>query len=228
MKRLIATDFDGTFYRNNRIDEKDAEGVRLWRAAGNKFGFVTGRGTDFFGTAKGLGAEADFFILYNGALITDENGRVIFEDFIDRKTFSELESFFEKSPDVCSFSRAGSEERYHQYYARYETAERAVEVAAEVNALFGQKVSAVVNYYHINIGAKGTGKAEGVSRILEYYGFAPDEAAAVGDDRNDVAMLKSHRGWAVDTARDEIKAAAAHTCAGVGDLALLLLKEKGE
>ena len=223
MKKLIATDFDGTFFRNGKVDPEDAEGVRLWREAGFKFGFVTGRGTDFFGTVKELGIDADFIILYNGALIADAAGNVIYEDFIDRETYSALEKFFEKSPDVCSFGRAGEALRYHQYYARYETPQRALEVAAEVNRIFGEKVNAVVNYHHINIGAKGTGKAEGVSRILEYYGFLPDEAAAVGDNFNDIAMLKAHNGWAVDSARDEIKRCVSHTCAGVGALALELL-----
>lgn len=226
MKKLIATDFDGTFFRNGRIASEDAEGVRLWRAAGNKFGFVTGRGTDFFGTVKESGIEADFIILYNGALIADAAGNVIYEDFIDRETFSALEKFFEKSPDVCSFGRAGEALCYHQYYARYDTPERALEVAAEVNRIFGDKVTAVVNYHHINIGAKGTGKAEGVSRILEYYGLQPDEAAAVGDDFNDIAMLRAHNGWAVDSARDEIKQCVSHICAGVGALALELLQRK--
>ena len=225
MKRLIATDFDGTFFKNGKVAPEDAEGVRLWRAAGNKFGFVTGRGKDFFGTVKELGIEADFLILYNGALIAEPDGGVIYEDFIDRDTFLSLEKFFEKSPDVCSYGKAGEALRYHQYYARYETPERALAVAAEVNRIFGDKVTAVVNYHHINIGAKGTGKAEGVSKILEFYGYLPDEAAAVGDDYNDIAMLTLHRGWAVDSARDEIKRCVSHTCPGVGALALELLSK---
>ena len=66
-KRLIATDFDGTFYRNRALDPADLAAVAAWRAAGGLFGFVTGRGVDFFDTAKKEGLEADFFVLYNAA-----------------------------------------------------------------------------------------------------------------------------------------------------------------
>ena len=223
MKKLIATDFDGTFFRNGKVDAYDMSQIALWRASGKKFGFVTGRGKDFFGTLKELGVTADFVIIYNGALIADGDGNTLFEDFIKREDFVKIQRYFENSPNVCSFSKATDEELYHHYYASYKTSAEALNAAAELNEMYGDKITAFVNGIHVNIGAKGTGKSQGVAFILDYYGFGADEGAAVGDDWNDLQMILDHNGWTVDTACDEIKAKAPHICGGIGDLVKTLL-----
>ena len=41
--KIAASDYDGTLFRNEVIAKADVEGIRRWRAAGNKFGVVTGR-----------------------------------------------------------------------------------------------------------------------------------------------------------------------------------------
>ena len=40
--KIAASDYDGTLFRNGTISNETVEGVRLWRAAGNKFGMVSG------------------------------------------------------------------------------------------------------------------------------------------------------------------------------------------
>ena len=97
--------------------------------------------------------------------------------------------------------------------------------AAEVNRLFGDRVTAFVNGEHVNIGKKGSGKAQGVRDALAYFGFAPEEAAVFGDDFNDLEMITALDGWAVATARPEVLAKAPHVCASIGDAAAQFLKE---
>lgn len=223
MKKLIATDFDGTFFRNGKVDEYDLRQVALWRERGCKFGFVTGRGSDFFTTLRELGVDADFVIVYNGSLVADFDGNTLFEAFIHREDFVKIQQYFEAAPNVSSFSKATDEELYRHYYASYETSAEALKAAAEINELYGDKITAFVNGVHVNIGARGTGKSQGVAFILDYYGFGADEGAAVGDDRNDLQMILDHDGWTVDTACDEIKAKAPHICGGIGDLVKTLL-----
>ena len=41
--KIAASDYDGTLFRNEVIAKADVEGIRRWRAAGNKFGVVTSR-----------------------------------------------------------------------------------------------------------------------------------------------------------------------------------------
>lgn len=223
-KRIIATDFDGTFYIHGQIPENTEKAIARWRNAGNYFGFVTGRGADFFKTLEAKGVTyADFVIVFNGALVCDIKGNIIHEDLMDRETFSMIEKELEKYPDYVYIDRTGDDLFYHQYYAEYVDAERALEIAKIINDKFGDKVTAFVNGQHVNIGAKGSSKSQGVYHILDFYGFDHDAAAVVGDDYNDLQMIKDHKGWAVANGREEVKKEASHICENVGDLAEKLL-----
>ena len=225
MKKLIATDFDGTFIRGHKIDPADLEAIAAWRADGRLFGFVTGRGADFFETAKEYGAAADFFLLYNGALLALPDGTVVKEYLIPRAQMAALARFFEAIPDVCDYQKPTDAPFYHQYYARMPNQARALEAAAEINRLYGNDVTAFVNGWHVNVGKKGSSKAQGVFDALEYFGLPPAAAAVFGDDYNDMEMIAAHHGWAVATARPEVLAQAEHVCESVGEAAMRLMEE---
>ena len=49
--RLIATDYDGTLTHGG-IDEEKLDAIRRWRADGNIFGIISGRGPDFLATLQ--------------------------------------------------------------------------------------------------------------------------------------------------------------------------------
>ena len=52
-------------------------------------------------------------------------------------------------------------------------------------------------------------KSEGVSKVLEFYGFKKEEAMAIGDDIADIAMFKEVKyGVAMGNAKEEVKSAA--------------------
>lgn len=226
MKKLIATDFDGTFIRGGVIDPGYHTDIRAFREAGGRFGFVTGRGTDFFDTIREYGVTADYLLLYNGSLMALPDGSVVKEYLIPRQTFAALESFFAADPAVCAFDKTGNEPFYRHYYARYDTPELALEAAAEVNRLYGDRVTAFVNGVHVNIGKKGSGKTQGVRDALTYFGLKEEEAAVFGDDFNDLDMITALNGWAVNTARPEVLAKAPHVCESVAAQAKIFLSER--
>ena len=84
--RLLASDFDGTLYRDQKIDPADLEAIAAWRAAGNFFGLCSGR-------APLVAAEllrkyqipADFIIASNGAAALDRNGAFLYRKLLGRK-----------------------------------------------------------------------------------------------------------------------------------------------
>ena len=52
-------------------------------------------------------------------------------------------------------------------------------------------------------------KSDGVSKVLEYYGFSKDEAVAIGDDYADIEMFKEVKySIAMGNGREEVKNAA--------------------
>lgn len=223
MKRLIATDYDGTLRINGVISTYDREKIEEFRLAGHYFGIVTGRGSDFFETVKKEGLSVDYLIVYTGALIADPDGNILFEAPIPPENFKKLENFFEKRADAEWYQKAEGEGPYYQYYATCEKQETALKVAAEAEKEFGGIFEYFVNGPHINICDKGISKASGIREILKHYGLPEEAAAPVGDDYNDLEMLTQLNGWAVSSGRPEVVKKAPHVCESVGALAEILM-----
>lgn len=225
-KRLIATDYDGTLYRGGVIDEDTRAAIDSWRADGRYFGVVTGRGMDFYDTARAARLPFDYLIVCNGSLILSPEKEILYESLIPAETFAALERAMARYADIVYYDVGGGQPRHH-YYATFPSAERALQVRAELLPQFGSQVSIFVNGPHINIGNRGTGKAEGVSLILRHFSLPADAAAVVGDDYNDLEMIRAHQGWAVTSGKPAVVREAPHTCRSVGDLIGQLLAEGG-
>lgn len=221
-KRLIATDFDGTLRRDGKISDYDRECIAKWQSDGNYFGVVTGRGKKFIESdLKDIPIRMDYVIIYNGAMIVDGDNNVLQEQFIHRDEFKKIEEIHRKYDGVVSFDEAGEDEWYHQYYSQCETPEIALKIADEINSTMGDKVSAFVNYWHVNVTVKGASKADGVRFILSHFGLTVEECSAVGDDFNDLDMIVSLDGYAVSSGRPEVVSKAPHVCDSVGSLTKL-------
>lgn len=89
--KIAASDYDGTLFRNEKISTADVEGVKKWRAAGNKFGAVTGRDYGMLmPQIKYYGIQSDFAICNNGSLICRADGSTLWQGNISTKTLAEI------------------------------------------------------------------------------------------------------------------------------------------
>lgn len=217
-KKLIASDFDGTLRRSENITKSDADAVKEWQSQNNYFGIVTGRGKDFLEYIKELPVNPDFLIIYNGAYIIDKNNNVVFESYIDYDTFYDLEKLVSKTENVINFDKAEPGVSKHQYYATYDCTESALAAAILINQNMSDKVSAFVNGIHLNVAPKGSSKADGVRIIQNYYNLQKEEVAVVGDDYNDLDMIKAFDGWAMLTGKSDVKKQAKHICDSIASL----------
>ena len=221
-KRLLATDYDGTLRRNGVIDIQTRKAIDRWRQSGRLFGVVTGRGIDFYDTAREDGLPFDYLIVCTGSLILGPDKQVLYESLIPAQTFAAVEHVMAQYEDIIDYNKSNGQPRHH-YYATFPNQERALAVREALLQQFGDKLSVFVNGPHINIGNRGTGKAEGVSLVLQHFRLPKDSAAVVGDDYNDLDMILAHNGWAVESGCKEVVARAPHICKSVGDLMDTLL-----
>lgn len=77
--KILCSDFDGTLTCNG-LDSKKYDAIRAWRAKGNKFGIISGRGAVFYNDLKKShpDLELDFLAVCNGAIILDGDGSLLF------------------------------------------------------------------------------------------------------------------------------------------------------
>lgn len=89
--KVAASDYDGTLFRQRTISDETIKGVHAWRAAGNKFGMVSGRDYGMLiPQLNHYGVEYDFAICNNGGIIRDKAGKVLYQANIDSQTLKDM------------------------------------------------------------------------------------------------------------------------------------------
>lgn len=89
--KIGASDYDGTLFRQQTIAREDVEGVKKWRAAGNKFGVVSGRDYGMLmPQLKHYGIESDYAVCNNGAIIFRADGTPLWQGEIPLQVLTEI------------------------------------------------------------------------------------------------------------------------------------------
>ena len=199
--RLLATDYDGTL-NHGGIDEAKLTAIRRWRAAGHKFGSISGRGPDFLMQLQAeLGENFDFLASCNGGIATDRHGNELFSaacDTVDTRAF------------VADMLGWGA----RMIYINYE--DKCIRVAEK----YGDRVNPLQNWWCVDIAPAGVNKAQGIRRLCAIYGVAEADVIAVGDNLNDGDMLQAFYSYAMEHGHPDAKAMAIHTIENVMDMIL--------
>lgn len=91
MKKLLASDLDGTLVLNNEITEKNEQAVKRLNKSSELFVVSTGRplnGVEFI--EEKFDIKVDYYVLLNGALILNENKKVIKHEKINKDIVSSI------------------------------------------------------------------------------------------------------------------------------------------
>ena len=246
--RLIATDYDGTL-NHGGIDEAKLEAIRRWRAAGHKFGIISGRGPDFLAQLQEeLGEDFDFLASCNGGIATDREGKELFsaacgtvdvkafvadmigwgarliyinyEDKCERVAVPDFEEDFEYTLETMPPIPA-----FYKMATYFSTPDEAGAFAARMAEKYGDHVNPLQNWLYVDIAPKGVNKAEGIRRLCAVYGVAEQDVIAVGDNLNDGDMLRAFYSYAMEHGHPDAKEMATHITANVTDM---ILRELGD
>ncbi len=96
--------------------------------------------------------------------------------------------------------------------------EKAQQLKEEILFSYADEVEVFINLNYINIVPKGISKASGLDIIIEHAGADSDFVSVIGDDLNDIPMLKKYQGYAVNNAKEEVKAVSLKVYNSVSDL----------
>ena len=241
--KIAASDFDGTLFREQKISAEDFAAIKNWRAAGNKFGLVTGRCYQMLTPhLREFDLALDFAICCNGAIICDGAGKVLFETELPPKILLEimrepfmaqnsLHFLFEAADETfCVNVKENSwvmREKNHaaqveslpkkinQLALGFETSETAQFAADFLNRKYGAQIFAQRNTYSLDIVPAGMNKGAGVAKLLELQNWR-GKIFVVGDESNDLPMIKRFGGYTVATAKDFVKREASAVFESVG------------
>ena len=249
--KVAASDFDGTLFREQKFSSEDLAAIKNWRAAGNKFGLVTGRCYPMLiPHLQDADLKIDFAICDNGAIIFDGAEQIIFETEIPKETLLELfkEPFLEKSLHflfeaadevfcvnvkenswviterprweffltfIDAAQVATLPKKINQMALGFETVDEARIAAETLNRKHGEQIFAQLNTRSLDIVVAGMNKARGVENLLSLYDWR-GEVYVIGDESNDLPMIKKFGGYTVATAKDFVKREAEEIFDSVG------------
>ena len=210
MRKLIASDFDGTIGTGGQL-KKDIEAIEEFRRRGNLFGLVSGR--NIAGLRKmreRTGVPVDF-------LMSDSGGtcylgeRLLFCAQASKEVFWPLVSYLmSRRSGLVAVNRVdGSDMLYYRHSdGREEYTPRRSEWTERSFP-------------------KGRDKAVGVGELAGHFGVEKENIYVVGDNFNDLAMLRSYRSFAVANAPLEVqKCATMGVIPHVSDMIERVLKEE--
>ena len=250
--KLVASDFDGTLFRERNISAEDLAAIKSWQAAGNKFGIVTGRCYQMLTSQlSDFDLTLDFAICDNGAIIFDGAGKVLFETAIPPKVLLELMNepyvaqnslhfLFEAADEVfcvgvkenswvmreksrweffLTFTDAAQvpalPKKINQMALGFETPEAAQFAADLLNRKYSKEIFAQRNTYSLDIVTAGINKGAGVAKLLELTDWR-GEVIVIGDEANDLPMIKRFGGCTVSSAKEYVQREATAVFDSVG------------
>lgn len=241
--KIIATDFDGTLSYNGRVSDEDKDAIHRFRAAGNKFGIVTGRDVEAAQWIKPEnGLEFDYLICCTGGVIRDEEGAILYQkkgefgpffyDIIKKALelkaycFSVSDVLLKTSVDVRGKipMQLDALKEFTHANTGFETEENAEAYIRFINENYSDSISAHRNGRAVDMPPAHTSKVTGIYEYAKR--FDNPEIYAVGDNMNDIAMIREFCGFAVSNAKEEVKQAAKHQCNRIADMIDFIMQEK--
>jgi hydroxymethylpyrimidine pyrophosphatase-like HAD family hydrolase len=215
MKKVFASDFDGTLYfykAEVKLPPESVEKIKEYQAAGNYFGLCTGRqvgGLTPFITGRFV---PDFMITSTGSNIVDRDLKGIRKLFVDRDVIDRIvkdvkprgnrisididgvinvfeEMDYPGEYNVITGMDDAPEGLVHGVGIHCETLEEAAALTKEINDKYGEYLNAFQNVIEVDIAPKGTSKGEAVSVIRDYYGDC--RIYGIGDSLNDLPLLEA-------------------------------------
>lgn len=238
--KVIGSDYDGTL-NHNGIDEKKKNAIEKWRKTGNIFAVISGRSPDdlleLYSDNK---FGCDYLIADNGAVIMKTDGTVICEKRCDGSLAKPLLTLlFENGCDFgsvhtsfyCNVRKEDSKDEgiytidtvptipyFTQISTMLDDFESAERVTKSVRDAFGDRLNPLQNGRCIDIVRCDMNKAKGLCILAEIAGADQNDIIAVGDNINDMDMIKAFRSYAMESGVACVKETATFVTEGVAEL----------
>lgn len=218
MRKLLATDLDGTLLKDNKVTEENSKSVYKFEKEENLLVISTGRPYNGIGMLKEENnIIADYYILLNGALIVDSLGNVIEQKFIEKdniekilkdvfedNTFISLESGYMTYiltegddlpyPVKRRVNSLGEIDDKISLITVYSPIKEICEIETlknNINKKYGDNIIAYRNDKYIDIVPVGCSKGSALKALVEKEEIIEDNVYAIGDSWNDVSMFEA-------------------------------------
>lgn len=104
MKKLLATDYDGTLKFGDSVLQEDLDALHRWKEDGNVFAIVTGRSKESITQQKEqYDLPVDYYVTNNGGMVFDKDGNILLASQLDTITAIDLMFAAHEQPAIVSY-----------------------------------------------------------------------------------------------------------------------------
>lgn len=217
---LLATDYDGTLYTNTVDLYLNIKAIKEFREKDNLFVIATGRSFNSIKKQVNMfDIPYDYLICNDGSVIFDNLDNLISARYISQ---DELHSL------VCSLDDSGLEGiGFYNIYDKTRSLKNIVELEVTVSSCTQLKVLRELilnNYPQFHVFKVNNKvflrykyfKSDGIAELCSNLVEKPNEIYTIGDDLNDVEMLKAYCGFLI--LHSKIHDASLKRCSSVKQL----------
>lgn len=221
LKKLLVADYDNTLYIDEISLLNNINKIKEFRNSGNYFAIATSRGyTSLISEIEKYKIPYDFICTNNGAVISNNNGKIIYKNFLDIEDFNKIEKVLDK---YCNIEIT----RYYLNSIKIQNKERITDnydiipeqiigykikgnlVTLEV---IKEELKTILNNFEITIKGnkklflnfKENTKEKAIKQLLKEITSLSEEIVVytVGDDDVDFGMLKNYNGFRMENSSE--------------------------
>ena len=205
MKKILISDYDGTFYQNDLDIKKNIDKVNEFRTLGNLFVLVTGRSyVDLKQKIDKYEIPYDYLILNHGALLLSKDLEIIKVFTLDKELSDSILDYANNNKDIYDVvlintfkKRVDDTSNVVKIMLKLYSYEKAFEVKNYIDESYTNIRSYLVrdeDYYLVEIVSSEASKSFMIEKILEKEKIVKKNVFTIGDGINDIDMIKNYNG----------------------------------
>ena len=229
MKKILISDYDGTFYQNDLDIKKNIDKVTEFRTLGNLFVLATGRSyVDLKIMIDKYKIPYDYLILNHGALLLSKNLEILNVFILDKELVVSVLEYANNNKDIYDVvlidvfkKKVTDTSNVVKIMLKLYSYDNALDVKKYIDERYTNikcYYEKEDNHYLVEIVSSKASKSLMIEKILLREEIKKDNVFTIGDGVNDIDMIRNFNGYRVINSCKELDSITNRVIDNVSDL----------
>lgn len=228
MRKIVVSDYDGTFFLNKKEIKKNVEEVNEFRTEKNLFVIATGNNLRTFKKAiLENNIKYDYLILDQGACIFDNKETLLKACFLEQQTSKELiNEIGQKYKEYKLYNPYTETEDINENITKISVnitdLQEAISFTSKINNEFKGHIHAYTMIFNeiniVEIVSAKIDKSEAIKYIADKENVLKSNIYTIGNGYNDISMIQNFNGYCMKSSVKELLNKCKNSVDSVADL----------
>ena len=228
MKKILISDYDGTFYQNDRDIKKNIDKVNEFRTLDNLFVLATGRSyVDLKQKIDKYEIPYDYLILNHGALLLSKDLEIIKVFTLDKELVDSILEYANNKDIydvilISAFDKNVTDTlNIVKIMLKLYNYDKALEVKNYIDKSYpniGSYLARDEEHYLVEVVSCKASKSFMIEKILDKEKIVKKNVYTIGDGINDIDMIRDYNGYRVSNSCKELVSVTDRVIDNVSDL----------